>query len=59
MDGDSGKYERLPEGDWPWCPRCWCEIHPKFADVQTIVNLEHQIVQILVHSSCNWYVRER
>lgn len=50
---------RLPEGDWPCCSKCFQEVDPAYADVQTIVSIfTTQIMQILVHPWCNWYVKE-
>lgn len=49
---------RLPQGVWPWCPVCWDEVDPQYADIQTIVNKLDRITQILVHPWCNWYKKE-
>lgn len=59
MDGDSGKYARLPEGVWPFCKKCFNELNPLYADVQTIIDRYDRVKQVLVHSSCNWHVKER
>lgn len=49
---------RLPEGVWPLCKKCFDEVDPAYADVQTIVNRYHVIKQVLVHPWCNWHVKD-